>query len=160
MNTTMIVLAVAAAGLTAAAQPVQGETINLICKYQPVGGYSDMEVIWADTATMTVHTVLSLQNRPAMHGLNGGGNIDDALLRAGMIGQIKTWPATITPATITWTSQDDTPRPVQIDRKTGILTWTTPQDPTPPNQGTAHCDIANRRIPDTQVAPFGKHQRN
>lgn len=151
------------AGMTAVAaliavQPAMAETINMVCKYPPAGGYSDMEVIWADTATMTVRVVESLQDRPGLHGLKGGGNVDDALLRASLPGRLKTWPAKITATSIAWTNTDDSPRPAEINRQTGLLTWSTPQDPTPPNQGTAQCTQSDLKIPPLKdLHPVVKH---
>lgn len=142
-----LVTNLAAATAMVAAQPVRAETINTVCKYPMAGGYSDIEVIWADTVTMTVRTVVSLQDRPGLHGVKGGANVDDALMRASFPGRIKTWPATINATTIAWTSQDDTTRPALINRQTGVLTWSTPMDPTPPNQGSAQCTLSDLKVP-------------
>lgn len=138
------------------AQPAMAETINLICKYTPYGGYSDVEMIWADTETKKVRTVISPQNRPGIHGLNGGGNAEDALHRAQAPTLVKTWPAIITPTSIKWTSNQDTPRPVEINLTTGVLTWSTPEDPTPPNKGTAQCTKGNYEFPKPKVAAPAK----
>ncbi|WP_353230106.1 hypothetical protein [Novosphingobium sp.] len=150
-------MAVAAAGTLIAAPAAlaatnNAETINMVCKFQPFDGFTDVEVIWVNTATSQVKSVLSLQNRPGMHNLNGGGNVEDALARARMPRQVKTWPATITATTISWTSDGGTPRPATINRQTGMMTWSTPQDPTPPNKGTAQCTKGDLALP-TPVSP-------
>jgi hypothetical protein len=154
MNTLrkLAALAVVAADALIAAPAAMADTINMVCKFQPFDGFTDVEVIWADTATNQVKSVLSLQNRPGMHNLNGGGNVEDALARAKMPRQIKTWPATITATMISWTSDGGTPRPATINRQTGVMTWSTPQDPTPPNQGTAQCTKGDLALP-TPVPP-------
>ena len=141
-------------GTVLAAQPAMAETINMICKFQSYGGYSDMEVIWADTSTNVVSSVLSLQNRPGMHGLNGGANVDDALAHTKYPRLFRHWPATITATSIKWTEDGGTPRPSEINRATGTLVWSTPEDPTPPDHGTAQCEKGNLAVPATpQVAP-------
>lgn len=159
MNTMMIRVAagLAGAGALLAAQPAMAETINMICKYQAWQGYSDMEVIWADTATNQVKTVLSYANRPGFHGLNGGANTEDALNRAKKPAFLKKWPAVITATSIKWTSNDsDVARPVEINRQTGVLTWSTPTDPTPPSQGTATCTQGDLVLPPPEVLPKTK----
>lgn len=148
--------AIAGAAALLAAQPAAAETINLVCTYTPFDGYTDVEMIWADTATSKVRSVMSLQDWRGMHGIKGGGNAEDALHKAQYPSQVRTWPATITATSIKWTSNLETPRPVEINRTTGVLTWSTPEDPTPPSKGSAQCTVGTYEFPKPIVTPSVK----
>lgn len=142
----------------AAAAPAHAEVTNLICRYEPVDGYKDMEVLWIDPAASKVTVVMSFQNRTGMHAKDGGGNIEDVKIRSKSRSAVETWPATITATTVAWTRTRDTTRPTKLDRQTNTLTWTTPEDPTPPNHGTAHCEKGDLPLPNPGAPmPLQKH---
>ena len=132
-------------GALMAAQPAIADTLNLICQYAPYAGDSGgpaVDLVWVDAGAHKVY----VSNSPSYPGR--GDPIADALSRAN--GHLEEWPVEITATTIKWTGSVGTPRPVEINRLTGVLSWSTPQDPTPPSAGTAQCQKGTVPFPATK----------
>lgn len=128
-------------------QPAAAETVSLICHFPPENGYALLSLVWIDTGNGDVFRVSSPQARPGWTGaIDGGANVQDALARAGR-GELNQWHGKVSVTSIEWTEDHGSPMPIEINRMTGVMRWSTPQDPTPPSSGTAQCEKGDLPFP-------------
>ncbi len=114
-----IVGAVCVAGPLLAAQPAMADVINLICRFPGYAGIQQLNLVWVDPNANHLYEVLSI-------GVPGtAASVDDALARANR-GEMKEFPATITPTSIAWTDSNGEPVPTQINRLSGVVTFSWP----------------------------------
>jgi len=127
-----------AVSIALSAPQVKAEMLNLVCS-----DLGSLDLIWLDTVANEVYVVTSIEFE------GRGASVADAMDRFNR-GELEKSSATITPTSINWVANIGSPEPVEINRLTGVLHWSTPQDPTPPNSGTKQCEKGTVPFPQTK----------